>query len=104
MAKSKFIGLRISEVELSQIKSVRLTSETVSQTVRRLLSKAIKDEREDLKSWQDLIVRLSNLNNSEILDRLNTIEMILEEIRTRKPPNQQTTIKTTNDITPTKKT
>ncbi|MFZ6007211.1 MAG: hypothetical protein ACOYU2_06100 [Nitrospirota bacterium] len=85
MAKSRFIGLKVTDAELEQIKSVKLTKETLSQTVRRLLSKAIKDEREDLKGWQDLIVKLNNAALPKISDKLDTVLAVLNQT------NQQNT-------------
>ena len=82
MAKSEFVGFRISGSELSQIKAVRLTGETVSQTVRRLLLESIKKERDDLKGWEELIAKLNNTDISKVLNRLDTIEASLEKIKT----------------------
>ena len=82
MARGIRVSLRISETQLSQVKSMKFTNETVSQTIRRLLSKAIKDEKEDLKGWEELIAKLNNADISKVLDRLDTIEASLEDIKT----------------------
>jgi len=81
MAKGHFIGVRISDMEFKQIESAKLKNETISQTVRRLLLQAIKNEREDIEGWKDLVARIEKADMSEISKKTDRVLTILSELK-----------------------